>query len=675
MDMIRPTIRDTILLWMLLMFNGTNGSTDYSLNRLQSGEIMALDCRYGHQVKHNDIRSVCEPPLGNTKPNISYTSILQQVDHQEKEAYVCEKRTSKLQEVCGVFSYSKLASFSIGDVEPVNPVDCIEAVHQGTVPLDHKRAHRIKIHKNGVVSYSYVQAGLQKLEEDNVRCQGAVATVRGKNMSEVVTLVSVEFSLKTIKIEEGPHHRFDLKHGLELPEQCLNTSFCRHKGKTYVFQDTGSYETCMYEHLRTTDLEVIRQNNHTLYVSRKHHIVLKGLDEIQVGGKGIIEETEIYADQRLKMRKAQEGCIPLVGLIRTQYKKIWLFPAADRKHMGFYNKTAHTIIGLHDISPTNFDLLLMQAMMVSYQKLEITDMLEDALNGQESKLCKAMIRDGNTVFRSPFRNDSLIMVEGDLVTEKKCQAVKVYIPRDQNDRPRCYRDFLEVKLEVYPRYQKIVYLHLPSRLLYQEKPGDLQEINCETSRQRYLITENDHVVQLYPRPILANVSLDHNYSMWTVQTILDAEYDDVATAYTLTEITDFHKALWHQTREASLSAMVAQEICSASGNCELGDLDLHIPGSNNIFKPLIEPVMSTGRKIWQTCIYVAQISAIVFVLYLLVILAKSLYRIYYRCKTELSVDDIELGEELQTISSHPNPTAGSGNPSILRHSRYAAIRP
>ena len=75
MDMIRPTIRDTILLWMLLMFNGTNGSTDYSLNRLQSGEIMALDCRYGHQVKHNDIRSVCEPPLGNTKPNISYTSI------------------------------------------------------------------------------------------------------------------------------------------------------------------------------------------------------------------------------------------------------------------------------------------------------------------------------------------------------------------------------------------------------------------------------------------------------------------------------------------------------------------------------------------------------------------------------------------------------------------------
>ena len=89
---------------------------------------MALDCRYGHQVKHNDIRSVCEPPQGNTKPNISYTSILQQVDHQEKEAFVCEKVTSKLQEVCGVFSYSKLPSFSIGDVKPVNPVDCIEAV-------------------------------------------------------------------------------------------------------------------------------------------------------------------------------------------------------------------------------------------------------------------------------------------------------------------------------------------------------------------------------------------------------------------------------------------------------------------------------------------------------------------------------------------------------------------
>ena len=143
--------------------------------------------------------------------------------------------------------------------------------------------------------------------------------------------------------------------------------------------------------------------------------------------------------------------------------------------------------------------------------------------------------------------------------------------------------------------------------------------------------------------------------MLTLQTILDTKYDDVSTGYTLTEITDFHKAIWHETREASLNAMVVQELCSASENCAVGKLDLHIPGSSNILALLFEPVMGTGSKIVRTMIQIAEVCAAVVALYLLIRVIMYGLKIYRRCKIELA-EDLEFGEELQPMGLHPAPS-------------------
>ena len=620
-----------ILVLLVTILKGQS-LTNYQLDRNYSGKLKALDCRHGHSQKHNDIYGVCEPTPETTTASSSHTSILQQVDHKEKIAYVCEKTVSRIQEVCGIFSYSKIATFSIGVMENVQPPNCAEAV-QGSLTLDHNQHKKLDIHQNQIITYDYVEVGRVKYESDNVRCQGRVAKVNGQNISGIISLVSVRFSLKTINIEEGPHYRVDLTHGFELPGHCLNTSGCIFQNKTYIFQDQGQYSLCMYEHVRTTEMQIVHHNNQTLYVSHEHHIVLEALDTVKMGLRVDTQKTE-YQDQRYRMRVAQEGCVPLQGLIRTQYGKIWMYPAADQRHIGLMNDTAHFILGLGDISPTNFDMILMQAMMVDYQKMELTGMIEVALTSQESRLCRAMIKDRKSAFRSPFRNDSMIRIEGDLVTEIKCQPMEVYIPRGWNSQPKCYRDFLQVNLEIGARYfQKTVYLHLPTRLLYANKPNDLHQINCNTTKQRYVVTENKQIVQLYPVPILANLSIDTEHNIWSVQTILDTRYEDVKVGYTLTEITEFHKAIWHETKKDSMDAILLQGLCSTSETCDAHDQDL--PATTFWNKALL---FGTDSRIVKTLMHIGEVCGTVVVIYILARIILWIRRVYKRCKKELSED-------------------------------------
>ena len=91
-----------------------------------------LDCRNPTQVRNGLVSDICKGTLGKAEETVETVTILQHSTKRTTKAYKCRKQVTKLNEVCGAFSHSKiLGPPDVLQAVPFSALKCQEAIKRG----------------------------------------------------------------------------------------------------------------------------------------------------------------------------------------------------------------------------------------------------------------------------------------------------------------------------------------------------------------------------------------------------------------------------------------------------------------------------------------------------------------------------------------------------------------
>ena len=97
---------------------------------------------------------------------------------------------------------------------------------------------------------------------------------------------------------------------------------------------------------------------------------------------------------------------------------------------------------LENVDSSNFSPELQNKISMQFLQYFLTQQLENSLSKHRERICQAMIETGNEIFRSPFHSQSLIKIDGDIVSKLKCREVGVSLRIGKPSYPeKCYLQF------------------------------------------------------------------------------------------------------------------------------------------------------------------------------------------------------------------------------------------
>ena len=535
-----------VLIYLLLEWLkgslGSNLNRDLEVQNFQQQvtkvSVTGLDCSNPIETIFSSKEHMCEsqPVIDQSNKTKVDVLIIQKVPFRKRKAYTCLKFVSELDVHCGYWSYAKIqAPMTIRQPSPVSPGDCMNAVQNNQLITEH--GTRLSIKKNQAVFYKYVKHGTLVSSTNNVQCNpDDQLTIDGVVITGAIGLVTVEFRLAEVTLQETKSSVLDVQNDFYLPRDCMDKNACQIADHTYVFLKPIKKEKqdCMYTHVRTLNMDIIKIHGQEHYLSASHKLLLKK-------GSPVI--------------RGSDDCQPLLNLHTTQIDEIFTLSSETHSHKDLFRVANHLgeIMGWENY---DYNPRIEEKIVVSYNSYYLATKLSHKFKKLQQQICEDNTRNLEPTKMSPFHKNTIIEVKGDLLVETRCKPVKFWInlsPETKNQ--TCYNEHIMVWNDHNPHL-----LHIPTRVI-TTSPSKLLETKCERKKQ-YIIAQN-YVIDAYPYPQVANVKLDHwNTSIFDCDE-LDLHHDDEEeTLYTQKEKDSANQARLHHEGRKYMTNIFYSSWCS-----------------------------------------------------------------------------------------------------------------
>ena len=520
-----------LLLLYILCFSQTLGVSLTAKSRLT---MSALDCRVPRQVRNGLFASICKQEQPKVVPEEDVL-LLQYSTKRVISGYRCEKRETRIREICGFSSHTKL--FEPPDIlmsVPMTPEQCKQTVDRWTFIKED--GNSIIISPNRVYYYKYLAHGTLRTSEDNVGCSGAKVTINGEIHDSLVEMISAEILIKEISLEIDFQKAIDLDNHTPLPAVCSREVSCQAGSVAYVLKHPEN--SCPLYTIRSLKMQRIEVEISTgpapALLSREHKLLLPlGQQEV-----------------------AHSECHPVFGIQATTY--------ADLKVVTSEHAVASVANLAQHLPPSVVDLDLELRTSEEFLAFLFEESMKNNLKQVSSSICK-MGKHGLGISElSPFHPNSLLRLRGDIIQELTCIPVIVDIRIGEKRSDLCTMDALPAWLHNQP-----IYVQSDSHLIVEE--ADISAISCDSTYQPiFMAADEKTLVSASPDVKVVELTLSHldeDYLHLVNQKELVHTSFNKDLLYTHEEMSKFNDMLHFQrTRKRVVNAMVAQ-YCAGNPSC------------------------------------------------------------------------------------------------------------
>ena len=629
-----------ILLLYVLVISSKKVSSDFKFKDHAFKPITALQCNYGSPEIFSNKKNMCKKVNYENKLEPENAVILQRVDHVQTEGYLCQKFESTMEELCGLWSYSKIVDLKIDNPANISVQDCQMIRDQGYFISPNGQKHEIG--QNSEVHFSYIKNGNVIYTSDNIRCHSNNAVLVGNvAMTGVISLVSARIKFLKISILQSPYERLDQQHGTILPKDCLHTQGCQTDFGTYLFENSRSFNGyCIYQKIRELVMQPIIKDGNLFLISETHHIILENRSQIKY--PPLFKQSERYQQKSVH-------CLDLEDLVSTQFDNVFLVSNATNANVDLKYAT-----NLEEVDTTNFSPELQNQISIQFLQYFLTKEMEASLANHQEKICESMLENAD-IFRSPYHSESLIKIDGDLVTELKCKEVGVSLRIGKpSQTEKCYSQFFLAR--TYDSRQgesKRVWVHLKTGLLFEKEPDFIHEISCDTNEQKYIINQNSEIIALYPYPqLIENITLDHkNISIFDKDFHFHIKFENIDNLYTNSEQTAYHRSINNRAAGASVREIISDTFCNGNYCGTLEEDKPYHPKIQTWSQILYSPLIGTAHRILNGFRIYGEISATFIGIYmickLIFVCGKKVNNRYLKVPTEEATYLENIRRELQ----------------------------
>ena len=564
-------------------------------NQYNTTTFKALDCRQPNQIRTSLLTSICGNDDKISEGANVQAIILQRANSRTITGYKCERRVSTFLEICGSFSHSKIFEPPIIYKEEIfTGEDCQKVVLKGMYSREDGTIIPVDI--NNEVSYSYIKHGKLEHSTSNVYCDGASFLVNGEQISSLLEMQYIHFSVKKITIELDHDGKMKDLDSLEsIPAKCYNQASCTVNNVGYYF--TLPEITCDYFSVRLLTGKMIQINTETgvkrAIISHEHKTLL------------------IFTGRE----KIDSACVETGIVITTQYDKLKIVVEKS------------TITPLHQIpiQANMLDLELESKLSDEYLLFQTENLIKRQLRTVSRRLCTMGTNNLDSAEISPFHPDSLIRVRGDVIQEIKCKQVEVYARLGEVRSPHCFSDALPVWFDNSP-------LLMLSRTHIITEATELDKTPCSESFQPVFKALDGTLVRSTPKIEIVNLRLTHLSQdflhLFDNNDIIHESFN-TDLLYTSQEIKQFNHLLHFGRTKQRLVDNLVTSYCSNNEDC--GQFRPTISNSfnpGNLETQIVSPFSFISRFIEKVQI-LGQICSILVVLVMTSSLLKKISKIFW----------------------------------------------
>ena len=561
----------THLTLILISLTRTNALDKHRL------EFDALDCRTPKGVIRSKVDSLCTHSQNTVEGLPQSVHILQFDQTRVLEAVTCELKKTKILAYCGSFSHTKIYEpIDVLRNEPISHDICVQA-HK-THLYTREDGKQAMITENRSYIYKYIEHGQLTTSPSNIKCEGEQFSIHGKMRSNMLSLVTAQFTIHKVSIEADPDKGIrDLDSGYKLPVHCMADRYCYIYGRMYVI--LSPKDACPLYLIRSltmveTKYKGTDKEDHVALVSHDHQVILERKTEFHLSGQ----------------------CHGYPSVYNTNYDQIKVV----------VNRTSTKMTSL---KPYNLDLSLQTQILHDYSNYRAENLVDSKLDEVLHNLCETNKFGLDAIERDPFRSNYLLQRTGEVYVRFQCVKVTVIARTGDNVGGKCYRD----ALPVFMGKEKLL-LVANTRMLLDMKDGEIT--SCSAQFPPLLFSKSGQILTANPSVKVVNVTLTAMGSA-IYPTHERVEHESAAhfALYTEEELKDFNFLLhFGRTKQAVLSELTGK-YCSGQ-NC--GSVSHHQFGESfdiNRLKNQLVETLDVTRHLKNILAHAGRIGGCAFLVY------------------------------------------------------------
>jgi hypothetical protein len=501
-------------------------------NKIGSGEVFqfeALQCDNAHALARYSSKRFCDNEAikqesGVAKPTEGGEyAVIQYSTNKYFKAMMCEKKVSVLNVICGAFSHSKL----IEPPDVLKPMtvkrgDCNDIAL--TQILTTEDGRQLRVTAGTRIAYKYLEAGSTTLTTGNVACEGGEVKIGGKKHDNVVKLVTVDFKLTKLDVEEIDG-RLRIASGF-LPRSCaIAYEGCALEDMTLVI-DAGNVDACPYREIRRAVFQRVQMDGKSLVINDEHKLLL------ELGPEAVLP-----------------NACPGQGVLKhTNFKKLFLYQGDLRNAI------------VPQMAAREVDLELEERATDFYMEYWALMLSRENQAAWQSEMCELSANRLNEE-QVVIHGDHMLRMKGELIHEFKCERIRVTAKGgfDAED-GKCLDH-----LPVFTEQRELTYLAPLTRLLVPRSAVSV--LNCSNTFPMTVEDVQGRMVAANPAVGVVDVELSQYHSANKSHPNHTELFDVGSLLYTQEEVADYEQMLLGPTSERAVTRQFSSYYCQATGVC------------------------------------------------------------------------------------------------------------
>ena len=436
----------------------------------------------------------------------------------------CTRFTSTIMEYCGRYSHQKLARPPIfRRPELMSEGDCLSAA-RGQVRLDNGQT--VLVSRNQPVYVEYMLHGTTQWIEGNVYCEGATITVEGETHEEMMVYKDTMILVEDVMLEYSPrlNQLVDTTNRQSMGYLCRPGTACRSGDAQYVYDKRP--DLCPLKVVRSLNMEQVFVEGTKHFVHAQHKLYFR--------------EGDVVA--------SPENC-PSINLKRTQYHQILL--------------TEDDISGIAMIEGNiNIDLELRTSL--EFAEFEIMQTARDIVQANSRRLCMNVIgKVADNDLRSPFSDNAIIRMRGDILYELVCTPVRVHFRMHEKLSNRCYRGAVIGTVGE----ERIL---LDTKTMTVHEVSELSATACADHFPEIIKTEENKFISVHP---VARIEQVHAVTVSHLRAkgpIFHHQDNTEDLLYTDAEVVKYNNLLHFNRLHKLVAAKLTTNLCTHSCGMSIG---------------------------------------------------------------------------------------------------------
>lgn len=501
-------------------------------------ELSVLDCRKPKAIQYGSYPELCSQPTTSvdfSKDHQEKYTIVQHIDKQVLKGYRCTKYVSTMTNYCGAFSHLKLLrppTFLVKEDVPIEV--CKNTYKTGSYsPSELNRSFPLPI--NSQLNYQAVTQGTITVTPSNIQCKGIEAYVDGILHPEVLTMIDAKILIEEVDFEVNHETQeiVDLTNRDKMDPECYGKTSCFANNNTYVIIDK----------VNKCKLRTVRESKMIISVVTTVSGTKKLLVDIENDFALEVKETVPPRTECMKyITKMESTNMDQIFVVKNTYHKNSKLPVIDSDQV---------------------DLRIEQVASSTY--LSFQQAQRDNVFGKRisEKLCATIANSLQNVERSPFHENGVLKLQGDLIVHTLCTPKVALTQLGAVWDDKCYDQYLPAQLDGDTVYISTI-LHLVTDKKFMQ---GLPNIPCEKSPT--FITKRNGLIKATPEIVEVKYQLsDFSAKISEYMDLQDTNVDifQYSGIYTEKEMLDFMDLVHYGRARQSIVTNMIETFCE-NQNC------------------------------------------------------------------------------------------------------------